>query len=969
MARRITTSRAATLSLPDKIASEVEGWRNQGYHPFPSETTRQLLSHWFAEHDTEEKFHQCQRQAIETIIYLHEIRGIRTIRQLYEEFDPSWLKVSKVVADEASSIPFMKYCFKMATGSGKTWVLAALIVWQYFNVLNGETAPSGLPFSSRFLVVVPGLEVLNRLLDSFKGKRDPKTGNRDFEGSDYKRPLFMPDDAHWRGRFHLLQTVLEPSEIRANANPPDGPFVAIINWQQFKLDDGEPSLAEQIGLSIPEQPQGEIVADFLTEYPDLIIMNDEAHHVHGKKTARSDELVWRKFMRVLHERMIERHGDSRGLFLQVDFSATPFYGSGNNREYFAHIIYDYDLRDALNEMLVKQLFLEERQTTSKKSLTDLEFRAERDDAETGKRGEATRLSLGQKQLLDIGVSKLNQLTDDLLRKGLNRKPVLMILCEETNVADMVHNHLLTCTNYKSEVFNPRDVLLFHSELKRDKHGYTIEEARGTVKSTGDHPTLSGIDDDNDSLQIVVSVLALREGFDKTNISVICVLRATEADLLLEQIVGRGLRLMFPDFKYPGTIQDAKRQAFEMLQRHEKPHNSLDFLYIVEHPRFRTFYDELRREGYLIGDGDSRDVTPTGDLVPIEATPERIEEYDIAWPLTVQEEAKLPDFDSIDVKQLPSGTWQLEQVRQVMATVAIADRHLETDTRIPWQLKDRFFNFDSFIASTTEMIAREGRSHVLTGRRAQIAGLVDEYTTHRLFKATVDFEQPENYKVLAHRDVQDFVVRTLRNVILEKLGEIQYEVKGDWRRLSDLDRIHVRDKASLKTAKCIYPRVGYSSQHGGFERDVMREMLEASSEISAWCKLQRRHGLIIAYRDPTGLQRSYEVDFILSTDDSCFLLETKNDRDLTLPNVGLKARAAKTWCERITGLPLPSPSGPGRGVGAEGIPAQPTRWEYLLLSESIFDANRNLGFTAMLPLMRALRDQVIAQQFQGALFVQ
>ena len=66
-------------------------------------------------------------------------------------------------------------------------------------------------------------------------------------------------------------------------------------------------------------------------------------------------------MGVLYNRMIERHGQDKCQFVQVDFSATPFYGSGQSKEYFPHIVYDFDLRHALNKMLVKQLFLEERQ--------------------------------------------------------------------------------------------------------------------------------------------------------------------------------------------------------------------------------------------------------------------------------------------------------------------------------------------------------------------------------------------------------------------------------------------------------------------------------------------------------------------------------------------------------------------------------------------------------------------------------
>jgi type III restriction enzyme len=135
---------------------------------------------------------------------------------------------------------------------------------------------------------------------------------------------------------------------------------------------------------------------------------------------------------------------------------------------------------------------------------------------------------------------------------------------------------------------------------------------------------------------------------------------------------------------------------------------------------------------------------------------------------------------------------------------------------------------------------------------------------------------------------------------------------------------------------------------------MTGLLDGSAEVRAWCKLQRKHGLEIAYRDHSGLLRTYEADFILRTEDACYLLETKSDDYLTHPTVGVKTRAAKHWCESVC------------GVRPEGID-QPDKWEYLLLNESVFYANRGMGFAALVPTMRRVRDQVIAQQFHGALF--
>ena len=952
MSKSSTPSRSTTLTLAATISAEVTGWRTQGYHPFPSETTRQLLSHWFdRDDDAGEQFHECQRLAIETVIYLHEIRQIKSLTQLYNDFAPEQLNLFKTIADEVRGTPFLKYCIKSATGSGKTWVLAALVVWQYFNSLNSETNAA---YSSRFMVVTPGLEVRNRILDSFKGRRDSKSGERDPAKSDYRLPLFMPDSADWNRRFALLDSVLEPSDIRANASAPDSPFVAITNWQQFKLARDNPSLAEQLGLDTSEEPQGEVIGEFFTEYPDLIVLNDEAHHVHGKKTAKADELVWRRFMGEMYDRMKERHKAQAGLFMQLDFSATPFYGSGINREFFPHIVYNYDLKDALRDMLVKQLFLEERaQPAGQPKLEDLDFSADRDE-----KRQVTNISLGQRRTIDIGVAKLTELTNDFRTKGLKDKPVYMILCEDTTVADRVADYLLTCKSPTGELFTLRELLVFHSELTKEKHGYTQDDARAGKGEVAQRKfaALDSIDDNDDPLRVVISVLALREGFDKTNICVIAALRASEADILLEQIVGRGLRLMFPKYKTDQTIQDAKLQAVEALRQREQPQFALDFLYVVEHPRFRDFYNNLRKEGYLIASGDSSAIAPTGDLVAIEAQPARIPARDIAWPLAIHEEAKLPDFASIDISELPPFNVPLDLFRTTISNIAITDRHLETDTRAQtWALRDKNFNYGTFLTHAAKLISRQGRTHVLSAKLADIARLIDDYASNRLFKQSVDFTDEFNYKVLADQAVQDHVETTIRNRIIELLGTITFEVRpGAWRYLSDLARINIRENFSIPTRRCIYPRLGFSSRFGGLERKVMETTLDGSPEVLAWCKLQRKHNLAIAYRDPSGLLRSYEVDFLLRTADACFLLETKSDKDMQHPTVGLKARAAKHFCQSISGITSPIKVN------------QATTWEYLILPESLYRANDGASFTALLPMMRRARDLLIAAE-KGELF--
>ena len=926
------------LYLAKALEGEVKAWADQGW-PGVTKTTLELFNYWFGRDDeVEEKFHDCQRRAVETAVYCYEILKEPTLARLFERVAPEALIQHLPLKQEVNTIPFPKYALKMATGSGKTWVLAALLVWQYFNKLNEEPAK----YSYRFLVVTPGHEVLNRLLDSFKGKRDLKTGKRNPETSDYNRPLFMPDGARWRDRFHL--EIKEPDDVHANTPPPDGPFVLITNWQQFRLKKGATDLwAQYTGEDVEEAPRGEVLLDFLSQNPDLIVMNDEAHHVHGKKSATGEELVWRRFMNLLYERLKENHRGKLGAFCQIDYSATPFYGSGEKREFFPHIIYDYDLISAMQHMLVKQLFLEERQAIGGESLEDLDFRAERHEPEGGhRRGEIKGLSAGQKLLLDIGRLKLEQLAKEFKVKGLEKKPVLMVLCENTDVADLTREHFTNLVNENGSNYDDQQVMVIHSELP------DADLVAARVR-------LDKIDVDDDPLRVVISVLMLREGFDKNNICVVVVLRATEADLLLEQIVGRGLRLMFPAYAFP-ELQDAKREAYSEIRRNRIPSNSLDFLFIVEHPRFRQFYDSLRREGFAIGGGDTSTTTSTGDLMPVDAITSRIKDFDIAWPIQIYDEGRMPELSQIDVKSLNRYSGDFEQLKEWLSKLIIQDRHVETGKKTKaWKLDNEYFDYNFFLRQASRAVCYRGDKAVITAGQAKIAELIDDYTSEICFGKSIDFTRAENYCVLNYTPLYDFIVQTVHQAIVKLIEGYKYESKGIWAKLSDVPRVMVRESKSVETDKSIYPRVGYQPKGGGFERDFMLEVLNTSADVQAFSKLDRRHRLKISYRDHTAILRNYEVDFIVKTEEKVYLVETKADKDIDSPNVAVKARAAVAWCEQASTLNTP-----------EGL-NQPKEWEYLLLSENIYNLNRGLSFAGLIPLCQALRDNVIAQA-ESKLFI-
>ena len=356
------------LHLANQLNGIIEGWEKTGWSGL-TDTSHQLFRYWFGRDESfPQRFHMCQQRAIETIVYCHEILQVKNLEELYLKVVPEVANQSKAILDEIKDVDFAKYCLKMATGTGKTWVLMALLIWQYFNAINKEKPHNTIGdskdwYSNRYLIVAPGHEVLDRLLDAFKGRRDQTTGLRDLSLADYNIELMMPQD--WRIKFNLQ--IFEPSEIRSNTTSPEGAFVFITNWQQFVLKKDSDSLWEKLtGYEVGEELRGEFLAEFLSEYSNMVIMNDEAHHIHLGKSASNEELVWRKFIKVLRTRLVERHKEDTGLFAQYDFSATPFFGTGKQRKYFEHIVYDYDLVKAMHEMLVKQLFLEKRIVSCRK---------------------------------------------------------------------------------------------------------------------------------------------------------------------------------------------------------------------------------------------------------------------------------------------------------------------------------------------------------------------------------------------------------------------------------------------------------------------------------------------------------------------------------------------------------------------------------------------------------------------------
>lgn len=328
--------------------TEVMRWRESGYTQ-TTRITRDLLQFWFLnpDRDPTQSLFFAQREAIETAIWLNEVAeksnpGTRILSLLES--------ARKTISDNAAD-QLPRICFKMATGSGKTVVMAALIVYHFFNRREYGNDPR---FADHFLVVAPGVTIRDRLGVL---RVDARAAH---DSTDYytARHLVPRTPANWRrllGQLnsHLVITnfhAFEPKTIKGNKRSPfDGKIGA----------DGRKQVAQ-------EDP-GAVVARLLKGFragSRLLVINDEAHHCYlpkpdtrtaeGENAKEENEraAVWFSGIRAVAQRFKVR--------AVYDLSATPYYltGSGHPQySLFPWIVSDFGLIEAIESGLVKIPFL------------------------------------------------------------------------------------------------------------------------------------------------------------------------------------------------------------------------------------------------------------------------------------------------------------------------------------------------------------------------------------------------------------------------------------------------------------------------------------------------------------------------------------------------------------------------------------------------------------------------------------
>ncbi len=909
--RERDTRATIPLTLASRISQEVnECFESGAIWESVSPVTSRLLHFWFDEEYREQRecnFHKGQEQAIKNMIYLYEVARVESVAQMYQRFYP---EAMGGILNELAESSFVKFCIKMATGTGKTWVMNALVLWQYCNAVyaNGY---KGIQYFANFVLLAPGLIVYERLLDSYQG-RVGDNGSRDVDSSDIMQnaALFVPEEWREKVREFLSGSVFDKEGKKLESR--ESGFLLLSNWHF--LDERE-EVAQRVQSEYPLENVASIVQGILPLYPstandlekldraikageereylstleNLCIINDEAHHIYDD----DKDLKWEGIIKYISQAIVK----NGGRFMQCDFSATPYIDKKlkkqNVKIHFLHIIVDFDLKTAIDSALVKNISLTQRNILS--SIESLDFRARRDSE-----GKILGLSQGQEVMIDAGLKQLELLEKEFIKLDSSKYPKMLIMCEQQEVVEFVEQYLET------KGLGGESVLSIHSGKKND----IGEQEYLRIKSR-----LFAMDKHKEP-KVVISVLMLREGFDVGNICVIVPLRASESAILIEQTIGRGLRLMWRD--NAGALM--RLENLKALQNGQKPANYIDHLVIVEHPSFQRFYDEMIKNHLVFVDTDEQGGgSVTGDMLYVGLKPD-YEAYDMAWHRVVSSHTQTRLNERLEaLLQKPLAhfsAFSLDGLKQIAGTKErFILENFTTQTQFGgFEISAELFNagaYSEFLRVLCESIAGKlersggnvsggkGLSVRLQGVEHLLIKRIDRYIRYELFKESFN-PLDSSWRVLCLKDVGEHIIK----VFLELLQELEstqesIEMALESRYFSEVEGFRHREQFCLDGIKSIYTHTPFPSNKGGLER-VFIEWIQKQGDIVRFVKiLESKHSFAyIPYIRADGVLGRYFVDFMAEGEREVYIIETKSQKDLRAEDVVRKKRAAISYVEQV-----------------------------------------------------------------------
>lgn len=520
-ALRETSMEKLMPPLVSQLRRKVKDFRDSGYVA-ATDTSRSLLKWWFLTphlipkatgESFEFNYYFAQREALETIIYLVDVVGVR------DKFDLMRFDSSGQLSASFFNESWRRFVIKMATGSGKTKVLSLVLAWSYFHKLYEPTSD----LSRNFLVITPNIIVLDRIYKDFQGLRiffeDPIIPDNGFEGQD------------WRNDFQLTLHIQD--EVRIT-RPTGNIFLTNIH-RVYASNDLPPSMDDDNTMDyfLGPRPTGATTDSkvdlgmIVRDIDELMVLNDEAHHIHDPRMA------WFKSIEDIHNRLLQKESF---LSLQIDVTATPKH---NNGAIFVQTISDYPLVEAIKQNVVKHPVLP-------------------DDASRAKLQENQSAKFTEKyaDYIHLGVIEWRKAFEE--HHKMNKKAILFIMTDDTRNCDDVATYLHG--NYTE--FEAKDsVLVIHTknngEISEAQSGKAKEELELLRKQANE------IDKPDSPYKAIISVMMLKEGWDVRNVTTIVGLRAytAKSNILPEQTLGRGLRRMYPETNLEEYVSVVGTEAF------------------------------------------------------------------------------------------------------------------------------------------------------------------------------------------------------------------------------------------------------------------------------------------------------------------------------------------------------------------------------------------------------------------------
>mgnify|MGYP003796952349 CR=1 FL=1 len=822
--------------LPPLVAQlrlKVKDWRDSGYAG-ATPTSIALLNWWFkTDHLLPGadgillpfSYYFAQREAVETIIYLHDVAQIK------DKYDLIRYDSSGAVSAGMFPETWNRYVIKMATGSGKTKVLSLILAWSYFSKLYEDDSD----LARNFLVITPNIIVLDRIRTDFDGLRifwqDPILPDNGYEGQ------------NWQDDFQLTLHIQDNVHVtRKNGN------IFLTNIHRiYDSNQKDPSFEDEnlMEYFFGTRPTGATndskvdLAEIVRDIDELIILNDEAHHIHDER------LAWFKSIQDIHNHLLQK--DSK-LSMQVDVTATPKHDNG---AIFVQTVADYPLVEAIYQNVVKHPVL-----------PDAASRAKLIERKSSKFTEK------YEDYIHLGYLEWKKVYGE--HQKLGKKAVLFVMTDDTKNCDEVAAYL---ENRYPELQDA--VLVIHTK----KNGEISESVTG--KKEEELKRLRDASNQIDSMgspyKAIVSVLILKEGWDVKNVTTIVGLRAysSTSNILPEQTLGRGLRRMYRD-------QDVT-----------------EYVSVVGTDAFMDFVESIRSEGVELerrkmGEG-TKPKAPLVVEVDNENIHKDIEKLDIQIPVLTprvyREYRNLSDLDvsTFNTQKLPIKKFTLAEQREII----FKDITTEEITHKTILDSSIVANYQSVIGYFTQVIMKELR---LVGGYDILYGKVKEFVTAHLFEKKVNLEDLNILRNLSELEATKTIIESFKKNIndLTVLDRGEAEIR-DYIKISTCRPFVTKDQDCIIPKKSPFNRIiGDSPLELEFAA-----FLENCDDIISYVKNYLAVHFTIDYQNASGDISNYYPDFIVKKCASeIYIVETKGRED---PDDPLKIRRLNQWCSDINSV--------------------------------------------------------------------